>query len=224
MGRQTSFYEQLLQLPLFQGISRTDFIEIAEKIKISFFKATHEQVIAKNDELCSELVFILHGETYISKTSFEHDYSFIEIYNQPMVVQPEALFGLSNRYNRNYRVRTGAEYIKIEKNYIRDFLFNYPTFRINFLNTISTQVQQSIRLLSRPIASDINNRFKFFVLKHCLRPAGYKEVHIKMEKLSEELLETRLNTSKMLHFFEGKELIKLERGKITIPHAELLFQ
>lgn len=49
MELRTSFYEQLLQLPLFQGTNRSDFMEIVEKVKFSFFKARETQLVARQD-------------------------------------------------------------------------------------------------------------------------------------------------------------------------------
>ena len=45
-----------------------------------------------------------------------------------------------------------------------------------------------------------------------------------MEQLAKELLETRLNVSKMLHELSDKELVSISRGKIVIPKAENLFR
>ena len=50
-----------------------------------------------------------------------------------------------------------------------------------------------------------------------------KTLKIKMEQLAKELLETRLNVSKMLHELSDKELVSISRGKIVIPNAENLF-
>ena len=67
MELRTSFYEQLLQLPLFQGTNRSDFMEIVEKVKFSFFKARETQLVARQDALSNRLVFIL-GAVYALNT------------------------------------------------------------------------------------------------------------------------------------------------------------
>lgn len=223
MELRTSFYEQLLQLPLFQGTNRSDFMEIVEKVKFSFFKARETQLVARQDTLSNRLVFILRGSVRTEHTSDDHSYSFSERLIHQTVIQPESLFGLSNHYSRNYWAEAETKYLSINKDAVRDFLFLYPTFRINFLNLLSTQVQQKTRLLWRQTPETPHKRFALFVLKHCSHPAGEKTLKIKMEQLAKELLETRLNVSKMLHELSDKELVSISRGKIVIPKAENLF-
>lgn len=224
MEIRTSFYEQLLLLPLFQGTNRSDFLEIVEKVKFSFFKTKEDQLIAKQDTLCNRLVFTLRGGIHTEHTSDDHSYSFSEHLTHQIVIQPESLFGLSNHFSRNYWAEAETEYLSINKDAVRDFLFLYPTFRINYLNLLSTQVQQKTRLLWRQMPETPHKRFAHFVLKHCSHPAGEKILKIKMERLAKEMLETRLNVSKMLHELSDKKLVSISREKIIIPKAENLFQ
>lgn len=224
MPSDQSFFDKLLLLPLFQGIGRGEFMEIAERIRIGFYKTNHEQVLVEQDEFCDVLIFVLRGEVCISRVSDNHTYTLTEWNQQPMVVQPEALFGLNTRYTRRYATTHAAEYIKVDKAAVRDILFYYPTFRINYLNLVSTQMQQASRLLWRPMAQTLGERFVRFVVARSVRPAGRKDLEIKMEHLSDELLDTRLNVSRMLHTFADNGLIEMKRRHILIPSLEKLLQ
>ena len=69
---------------------------------------------------------------------------------------------------------------------------------------------------------DLHERFVKFVQQRCLRPAGRKELYIKMTQLGKELGTTRLNTSRMLHDWAERQCLTFERGHITIPAFERL--
>ena len=112
--------------------------------------------------------------------------------------------------------------LRVEKDAVRDILFYYPTFRINYLNLLSTRVQMANRLLWRKGADELLNRFVQFLSARCLRPAGRKELHIGMKTLGEELLATRLNVSKMLNSLESQGMLELRRSKIVVPNMEKL--
>lgn len=224
MPNDQSFFDKLLLLPLFQGIGRGEFMEIAERIRIGFYKVNHEEILVEQDEFCSTLIFVLRGEICISRESDDHTYRLTEWNQQPMVIQPEALFGLNTRYTRSYSTTHAAEFIKVDKAAVRDILFYYPTFRINYLNLVSTQMQQTSRLLWRPMPQTLPERFVRFVAARSTRPAGRKDLEIKMEQLSDELLDTRLNVSKMLHKFANDGMLEMKRRHIIIPNLEKLIQ
>lgn len=216
------FYERLLTLPLFQGVSRSDFLEIAERIRIGFSTIGRGKHIATQDERCNELIFMLRGEMCLTRQSNDHAYSITEWTGRPTVVQPECLFGLSTCYTHSYTSARTTELIKIDKAAVRDILFFYPTFRINYLNLLSSQSQRALSVQWRPMPQTLRDRFVTFVATRCLRPAGHKQLSIKMEDLAKELLDTRLNVSRMLHVLEEEGLLTIKRCCIDIPALEQL--
>ena len=216
------FFDRLLLLPLFQGIGRNDFMEIAERIRLGFQRQRKGQVLVSQDDLCSSLLFILDGEIRINKKSDAHNYELNEWTSQPLVLQPESLFGLSTRYTRTFTTETAVHILKVNKDAVRDILFYYPTFRINFLNLLSMRVQLANRQLWRPAASDLPLRFVQFLSSRCLRPAGRKELRISMQTLADELLTTRLNVSQLLNSLAQEGLIELKRERIFVPSMEKL--
>lgn len=224
MYNRNAFFERLLLLPLFQGIGKQEFWEIAERIRIGFQKLSPGAVIAGQDTSCEMLNFILGGEVCVSQASDDYAYTLSEYFSQPIVVQPEALFGMRTRYTRTFTAKSTTELLKIEKSAVRDILFYYPTFRINYLNMVSTQMQQATRLLWRSLPENLHYRFVRFVAVRCLKPAGRKDLKIKMTQLAAELNETRLSVSNMLHDLENLGLVEMRRGHIVINSFEKLMQ
>ncbi len=221
---ETGFFDKLLRLPLFQGIGRNDFLEIAERVRLGFRKVTRETTLVQQDEPCNSLIFVMRGGIRTSRESDAHTYTLAEWINQPLVISPESLFGLHPRYTHKVVVSESAEILQIDKAAVRDILFDYPTFRINFLNILSGRLQRSSHLLWRPLPTIPEQCFTHFLLVRCLRPAGRKQLHIKMQQLALELQDTRLNVSAMLHRLAERQLIIMGRGRIDVPALELLIQ
>lgn len=220
--KEEGFFDRLLLLPLFQGIGRGDFQEIAERVRLGFLKKAKGNVLARQDELCTGLYFVLGGEICASKLSDQNDYALNEWLNMPLVLQPECLFGLSTRYTRTFIAASDVQLLRVEKDVVRDVLFYYPTFRINYLNLLSTRAQLSSRLLWRNVSMDLRSRFVQFLSARCLRPAGRKELQMGMVPLAEELLTTRLKVSRMLNDLADQNLLELHREKIVVPNMERL--
>ena len=215
-----NFFERLLVLPLFQGIAHSEFMEIVERIRLGFQNSSEGKVLVKQGEVCSCLYFILSGEIYSKKISDNNNYEIKEIIETPTVLQPESLFGMSTHYTRTFVANSQVQILKIEKDAVRDILFYYPTFRINYLNMLSTRVQMANRFLWRKVPTNLFIRFKYFLSERCLRPAGHKILCMTMITLAEELSTTRLKVSKMLNLLADDGLIYLKRERIIIPNME----
>ena len=222
--QDNKFFDRLLLLPLFQGIGKNDFWEIAEQIKIAFHKKAAGHVVAKQGELCDKLYFILSGTLRIERPSDDRRYRLSEWNDKPSVIQPECLFGLTTRYTRDYIAETDLQYFEIDKAAIREVLFFYPTFRLNYLNMLSGMIQTATKHTWRSQPADLTERFIKFVADRSLKPAGRKEFSIDMPTLADELLTTRLNVSRMLNKLADQELIHISRKKIIIPQLEKLIQ
>lgn len=217
-----NFFPRLLQLPLFQGIGRGDFWEIAELVRIAFHRLEAGKVLVREGDPCRSLIFVMKGTLCAQRADDRHRYTFLEYLNQPMVVQPECLFGLSTQYTRTFTVIENIQYFEIKKEDVRDVLFNYETFRINYLNLLSRYTQYASRRLWKCQSESIIERFQHFVQARAMYPAGRKELLVRMEDLAEELLTTRLRVSEHLRQLQAEGLIISRRGRIEIPALEKL--
>lgn len=220
----TPVFDKLLSLPLFLGIGRDDFMEIVARVRLGFNKKPENTVIVEEGSLCNSLFFIISGGICSVQQSDSRNYSFLEWYEAPMVLQPESLFGLTTRYTKLYRAITPVQYLEVDKRAVSDILFNYPTFRFNYLNQLSMQVQQSKRKLWQKLPESDAGRFVNFVVHRCAYPAGRKEIRISMENLAGELQISRQRVSQMLRALESENLITLGRERIEIPALEKLLQ
>lgn len=221
---ETNFFQRLVNIPLFQGISRDDFMTIAQKIHFDFHTYQPGDVIVAADEQCKELVCIISGSIAKEMRSDDGKYLFRETSDKSTVIQPDRLFGLRPRYSATFIAVKETSVLIVPKHEVRDILFGYVTFHINYLNFICSAKQVWEGRLWKRLPDSLEERFVYFLLARSTRPAGHKELVIGMVDLANELVTTRLNVSKMLNRLKEDNLIYLSRGHITIPELEKLIQ
>lgn len=219
---ESNFFQRLVNIPLFQGISRDDFISIASKVHFDFHTYKSGEVIVRADDSCNELFCIISGTLCKETRANDGSYLFRETFDRPLVIEPERLFGLRPRYTSSYIAQHETTALSIPKAEVRDILFGYVTFHINYLNSICSAKQQWEGRLWKRFPDPVEDRFLHFVTMRATRPAGFKEIEIGMVELANELVTTRLNVSKMLNKLKEDNIIYLSRGLIRIPELEKL--
>ena len=216
------FTEQLLELPLMQGMSRSDLNEVVAQTKIGFLK------IAKGDDVivevapCTHLYLLVNGSLWVESHSDDRSYSIVEEMAAPNILQPECIFGMTQRYTKTFRAITDCSFIRLEKSEVLRLSTEYMIFRINLLNIICTQSQRSLRIPWRVPAQGIRNKIARFVELHSIRPAGRKEVVVKMEDLAKMIGESRLNLSRELNRMHEEGVIDISRGRFVVHALEKL--
>ncbi len=219
---ETTMYDTLLQLPLFQGLCKEDFTTILEKVRFHFQNYKENEIIVKQGAPCSQLIFLLDGTLLAQTTASHQEYQLSEVYNQPTIIEPYSLFGMEPCYTATYQAQTTAKVLTIDKSYVYTQLNNYEIFRLNYLNILSNRIQTAHQKLWNNRMGSIEEKFIHFLLMRCQRPEGEKRLQITMEDLARTINETRINVSRMLNNWQQQELIQLKRKEIFIPALENL--
>ncbi len=221
---EITMYDKLLQLPLFQGLCKTDFTNILEKVKLHFQKYTPGSYIARQNESCDQLIFILSGRIQSESTNESHNYTIQEEIDSPAVIEPYSLFGMMTYYTASYQALTEVHTVIIHKKYILTQLSNYTIFQLNYLNILSNRAQTAYqKLWNLHIGSTVEKVINFLQLR-CTVPGGKKTLFVKMEDLAVLTDDTRINVSKVLNELQQQKLIELSRKKIIIPDMEKLIE
>lgn len=215
-------YDKLLALPLFQGLSRDDLSRIVEQTPFEFKVFKVQDIIVKEDTPCDNMVFLLDGMVEATAWSDDRQYSLKEQLRAPNVLQPERIFGLTQRYTRTYQALTRCSTLFLKKEYVVNMSASYDIFRTNLLNILSTQSQ---RFQHRPWIRQPHNlreRIVRFFIDHCLYPAGTKDFKIKMAQLGTEVNDSRRDVSRALNEMQTDGLLILSRNHVIIPLLEKL--
>ena len=99
---QSTMYDKLLLLPLFQGLCKEDFTSILEKVRLHFQKYTAGSRIVKQGDYCNNIIFILQGEIRAESVDHTYHYTIHETLESPQIIEPYSLFGMYPQYTASY--------------------------------------------------------------------------------------------------------------------------
>ncbi len=219
---ELKIYEKLLQFPLFQGMSRTELMQVVAHTKMGFSKHAAGKRIVREDENCTHLYFLISGTMEARTTADDHSYSVVEQLSAPYIIQPERIFGISQRYTSAFKTATPCHFITIDKQEVMLLTETQLIFRLNLLNLMATETQRLARQPWRPVASTLRDALTRFFIRHTLYPAGAKTFYVLMKRLGNELRCTRQEISQVLNQMQDDGLLTLHRGRIEIPMLERL--
>ncbi len=215
-------FDQLLQFPLFLGMSRDDLGRIAGHTKLDFQKESARTVIYSEGAACTHLCFLLSGTVSVETRSDDGSYTLTEQLTAPIMLQPEALFGYNQRYTHRFRSLTPVALLRLERSEVVRLSEEFLIFRINLLNLLSTHTQKLLHQPWRRCPQSLEERIVRFIALRCLHPAGPKTLHILMTQLAAEVGDSRLDVSRALNHLQREGLLTLHRGRIEVPQMERL--
>ncbi len=215
-------YDQLLQFPLFQGMSHDDLEIVAGHIRFGFTKVSAGKRLVTSGDPCNQLYFIMTGSVKVEHSSDDGHFSVLEHMSAPYVIQQEAIFGYYQRYTRTVTAQADVSLLIIDKEEVLRLLEDFLVFRLNLVNHCATQTQKLSQQLWRNPPQSLRDRVIRFFVSHCSYPAGSKTFFILMERLALELNDSRLNVSRVLNLLQHEGLVELHRGRVVIPQLERL--
>lgn len=215
-------YDTLLSLPLFQGMSQTDFNSLLQKIRLDFIRYEDGDVIIEKGNRCGSLAFLINGTVESSRSGIDGNFTFSELIEAPFLIEPYSMFGRAGSYQRTYTAIGSCSFLMVDKQYIYTELGKYNICRMNLLNILSGRVQQLDSHIWSLDGMSLRERIIRFIKGLSDIQSGQKRLAIKMNDLATLMDATRLNVSRELNALEKDGLISLRRKEIFIPALENL--
>ena len=216
-------YDNLLLLPLFQGLSKNDFTTILEKVRFHFLTFQEGETFIRQGETCQQLCFLLSGKAVARTMVEEPAYTLSETIDAPTIIEPQSLFGMQPKYTATYQAQTQVKVLTIDKSYIFSELNKHEIFQLNFLNILSNRAQTANQKLWNAYVGSLNEKVIQFIALRSQNPiGGEKMLKITMEDWANLIDETRINLSRLLNELQDKGLIQLKRREFFIPDFEKL--
>ena len=215
-------YDRLLQFTLFQGMSHADLMQVAGHTKFNFSKLAAGKKLVKEGDDCHHLVFVTNGTLRAETVSDDHSCRVTESISAPYILQPERLFGITQRYSSSFTAETPCSLISIDKQEVLLLLETQLVFRLNMLNLLAAESQRLRHHAWRTAPRTLPERITRFFFSRCLYPAGPKTFHILMQQMAKELNDSRLDISVALNKMQAEGLLTLHRGRIESPMLERL--
>ncbi|MBP1541194.1 MAG: Crp/Fnr family transcriptional regulator [Prevotella sp.] len=217
-----TIYDQLLQFPLFQGMSHADLMEVVTHTKFDFTKTAAGKRLVKEGDECTQLMFLTHGSLQCETVSDDRLCSVVEEVNAPYTLQPDRVFGISQRYSTSFKALTPCNLITIDKQEVLLLMETQLVFRLNLVNLMATETQRLTHRAWRSAPKSLRERLIRFFFSRSLYPAGPKTFYILMQQIANELNDSRLDISRALNAMQADGLLTLHRGRIEIPMLERL--
>ena len=198
-------------------MSKFDFTDILEKVKIHFNKYEPGSCLVRQDTPCNQLIFVLDGEVQIESKDRSHQYTIWETFKSPNVIEPYSLFGMRPYFTASYTAVTEVNTLNIDKSYILNELCRYEVFNLNYMNMLSNRSQVIYNKLWNSHIGKTRDKIINFLLLRCMTPYGAKKLSIRMEDLARLIDDTRINVSNVLNDLQNRGLIQLGRRTFSIP-------
>ncbi len=218
----SSIYNILLTLPLFQGLTKSEFGEIIEKVRFDFSTVEDGVTFIKAGEPCGGFVFLLNGSVVSRRASDDGRLVISETVNAPAMIEVHSMSGFLPVFVKDYTSCGNVGVLRFDKQYLYSELYKYNICRMNLLNMLSGRIQTLESDLWKLRGGSLRERIVRLVAGLCDLSSGPKEVRVKMDDLSEILCETRLNVSRALNALADERKIVLRRGGFDVPSMERL--
>lgn len=215
-------FDTLLSLPLFQGMTKSDFDSLLQKVKFDFARFEDGETVISSRESCSRFAFLLSGTVESTRTGDNGSFEFRETICMPCLIEPYSMFGRDNQYRRTYRTVGRASFLFIDKQYVYSEIGKYNICRMNLLNLLSGKVQRLDSEIWNIKGMELRERIICFLRNLADHHKGEKKLLIKMNDLAVLMDATRINVSRELNAMQDQGLIELSRGGIHIPLLENL--
>ena len=151
-------YDQLLRFSLFQGMSHADLMEVVAHTKLGFMKLQQGKHLVKEGDSCTHLTFLTHGSLQCETLSDDGGCRVVETVKAPYIVQPDRLFGLSQRYSSSFKADSPCNFITIDRAWrsapksLRERLVRYF-----FSRCLYPAGPKTFHVLMKQIADDLND-------------------------------------------------------------------
>lgn len=208
------FYDKLIGLPLFQGLSSNDLQVIVSTVKFNFMTYPRYKVVVERGMPCKQLIILVSGELEVTRE--HHGWKVTEVLTAPAILQPEHLFGMRQNYTHSFVCKEKSQFISISKQDAVNLSGLFLVFRLNLLNIISTTAQKALECPWQDSMKTCRERIMDFLYSHTIIPGGPKVFHIRMQQLADELQLSRLLVSNELNKLDSEGIIILQRGIIKI--------
>ena len=220
---ELTMFEKILQLPIFQGLTKKEIEDIMSRIRLDFVNYQAGDEIVMQDDPCRGLIYIINGEIATEYRDPQGRFTLIEQLSPIGVIEPYNMFGMFQKYSRTYFFKTDGCTLTIDKSIVLKHLMTNHIIKINLLNIICNRYQQTQKLLCEFPDDNIRSKLVKFILSHSSIGKGQKEIHIKMTDIAAIIHETRLNVSKILNTLQQQGLVSLQRNMLLIKNIKDLY-
>lgn len=169
-------YEQVLQLPIFQGLSHDQLTELLEKLPFKFDKFRGGDIVAEVGQSCTDVLFLVAGEvscqsTIVGDPRQPRTTSVVGLqhFQAPHTLSIFNMFGMDTSHPELIRATGEVGIMSLTKAHFLAALQMNRILLVNTLNMLSNHAQRSKVLLDNFMLLDEIGRLGYWLLLHTTR-------------------------------------------------------
>ena len=215
-----SMYQQLMQLPLFQGVSTEKITALVEKLPFHFLKLRNgEQVFAAGDP-CTHIKFIVSGQVRIEMSFPNQRITMRQTVHNPHVLAAEYLFGRETSYPYTAISDGGCGILQLRKGDYLKMITSDKVFLFNILNYLSSGSQRSVQLPLSVSDGSVAERLAMIVDALAITGATDIVLHYKQKDLSTLLGTQRTTLVSTLDRLADQDILEYDSKEMSILNLD----
>ncbi len=220
---EISMYQKLLMLPIFNGLTTRELTQIISQIHLDFNQYADGETLASQDDRCDKIIYVLNGKVECEYRDPENRFVLTELMDQPFIIEPSHLYGMSQRYEHSYITLEPVDTVAVSKRDFSNVMLNYHIVKTNILNMLCARIQSLTKIVRECEPETVVEKIIQFLRRNLATQKGQKTLYINMEILADLIQETRINVSFALRDLKQQGLIdQPHRGQILIPDIQNL--
>ncbi len=210
----SSMFDLLMQLPLFQGVTRESMAAIVGTAKFHFLKFPAGETILRAHDPCTHITFVISGSVRSTVVNTSGSFAVSQTLCAPAVLAPDFLFGRVTEYPATVVAAEPTGILQISKADYLKILNADEVFLFNYLNLLSVNAQKAQVGILSLTKGEVDERIAFWIT--ALTQKGGTD--IKLTCRSRDLC-SLFNTPRSI-FIASLENMK-ERGLLDYTNIEL---
>lgn len=156
-------FDQLMSLPLFQGVSRERMENTVGSIKFHFLKFPEGETVIRAGEPCTKLSFVLNGSVRSTVVNNTGRFAVAQTLDAPAILAPDFLFGRTTFHPATVVALESSSIVQIDKqDYVR-ILNSDSVYLLNYLNILSMNSQKGKLDILSLTTGDVDERIAFWI-------------------------------------------------------------
>ncbi|MBQ9554931.1 MAG: Crp/Fnr family transcriptional regulator [Muribaculaceae bacterium] len=211
-----SMYQQLMQLPLFQGVTTEKITELVEKLPFHFLKFRNgEQIFAAGDA-CTHVRFIVSGKVRLETAFTSLRVTLCQTLETPHVLAAEYLFGRETTYPYTATAEGPCGILQLRKSDYIKMVSSDKVFLFNILNYLSSGSQRSVASLLMTRDGSVAERLAMIVDSLLVNGARDVQLRYKQKDLCTLLGTQRTTLISTLDKLQDQDIIEYDSNELTI--------
>ncbi|MGL4994188.1 MAG: Crp/Fnr family transcriptional regulator [Bacteroidales bacterium] len=212
----TGTYDTILQLPLFQGLSRVDLTTTIERFSFNFEKFKEGERILESGSPCNHVIFILNGKFRSELNNDKKTLTITEFGEAPCMITPFNMYGNIQTHLCDVYAEGDVGIMTIAKQQFFAMIQTNEIFYYNILNYLTIRNQISTKSLLNIFSTDARKRFALWLLPLTNNYANKIVLNCRKTNLASILGLSRPTLQTMLDGMIDENIISIEDRKIHL--------